>query len=147
MNARELMTPNPQVMTGNEPVSHAARIMRDFDVGLVPVVDDRAHLHLRGVITDRDIAIRCVAERHAFDRAVEDFMTVDHLMTVGPDADVHEVMHVMEDGRVRRLLVVENGRVAGIIAQADLALKEGPREPLKVEHVLERISAPVAVAR
>ena len=52
------------VVTGEDSIRHAAQVMRDRDVGLVPVVDDRAHMHLRGVITDRDIAIRCAAEHH-----------------------------------------------------------------------------------
>jgi CBS domain-containing protein len=145
MNARALMTPHPQVVTAEEPLSHAAQIMRDFNVGIVPVVDDRAHLHARGVITDRDIALRCVAERQGPNRRVGDFMTGNHLYTVSPDADAHEVMDTMERGQVRRVLVVESGRLVGIIAQADLALKEGPREPLKVEEMLERISAPGAL--
>jgi len=58
MVARELMTPEPRVVTGSDPVSHVARLMRDFDIGMVPVVDDAAHRHARGVITDRDIVVR-----------------------------------------------------------------------------------------
>jgi CBS domain-containing protein len=146
MKARDLMTPQPQVVTGSEPVSHAARIMRDFNVGIVPVVDDRAHLHARGVITDRDIVIRCVAEGQPLDRPIEEFMTQGHLETVTPDTSVQEVMRRMGGDQVRRLLVVENRRIVGIIAQADVALKEGPREPLRVEEMLERISEPATVA-
>lgn len=72
-------------------------------------------------------------------------MTLDHLTQVGPDADVLEVMRLMERDQVRRVLVVENGRLIGIIAPADLARKEGPREPLLVEELLERLSAPAPV--
>jgi CBS domain-containing protein len=146
MNARDLMTPQPQVVTGSEPISHAALIMRDFNIGMVPVVDDRAHLHARGVITDRDIVIRCVAEGQTLDRPIEEFMTQGHLETVTPDTSVHEIMRRMSGDQLRRLLVVENGRVVGVIAQADVALKEGPREPLRVEEMLERISEPARVA-
>jgi CBS domain-containing protein len=147
MYARDLMTPNPHVVTGSEPVSHAAQIMRDFNVGMVPVVDDRAHLHARGVITDRDIVIRVVAAKQPLDRPIEEFMTNGHLETVTPDTSVQEVMRRMAGDQVRRLLVVDNERIVGIIAQADVALKEGPRAPLRVEEMLERISEPALLAR
>jgi CBS domain-containing protein len=136
------MTPNPQVTTPDEPVSHAARIMRDHNVGSVPVVDDRAHMHLAGIITDRDIVIRCVAERHSTDCRIGDHMTTDHLDTVTPETAATEVVRLMERDQVRRVLVTERGRLVGIIAQADLALKEGPLQPLVVEEVLERVSSP-----
>jgi CBS domain-containing protein len=96
MNARELMTPDPQVVNADEPVSYAAQLMRDYNIGVVPVVDNRVHLRPVGVLTDRDIAIRCVADRRSLERNVEDFMTIDRLVTVTPDADVAEVMQKME---------------------------------------------------
>lgn len=144
MNARALMTTNPQVVTGEDTVRHAARAMRDRGVGLLPVVDDRAHMHLRGVITDRDIVVRCVSEPPHGECQVEDHMTVAHLDTASPDATVQEVIARMERAQVRRLMVVEAGRLVGVIAQADLALKEGPLEPLRVEALLESISAPAS---
>ena len=74
-------------------------------------------------------------------------MTAVGLATVTADADLAEVIQLMERNQVRRILVTEGGRLAGIIAQADLALKEGPLEPLVVEHMLEMVSAPnLAVA-
>ena len=146
MKARELMTPDPRVLTGDTPVSDAARLMRDLNVGMIPVVDDLAHMHPRGVITDRDIVVRHVAERHAHDCRVDEHMSTGHLDTVAPDADVSELMALMEGQQVRRILVVEGGRLVGIVAQADLALKEGRIEPLRVEKVLERVSAPAMLA-
>ena len=142
MRARDLMTPDPRVVTPDEPVSHATRIMRELNVGCVPVVDDKAHLHLAGILTDRDLVVRCLAERHYRDCRVGDHMTTAGLATVDSDADVAEVVQLMERNQVRRILVTERGRLVGIIAQADLALKDGPLEPLVVEHVLERVSAP-----
>jgi CBS domain-containing protein len=134
------MTPEPQVMTADQLVSEAARIMRDFNVGSVPIVDDRAHMHPRGIITDRDLVVRCMAERHGRDCAVGDHMSSAGLATIDRDADVAEVIQAMERHQVRRLMVTEEGRLVGIIAQADVALREGPLEPLVVEHLLERIS-------
>ena len=148
MKARDIMTPNPAVVTPDAPVSRAAEVMRDLDVGIVPIVDDLASMQLAGVITDRDIAVRCVAQGHDADCRVRDHMTAHAIDTVGPDADVSEVIAKMEGGRVRRIPVVgEERRLVGIIAQADLAVKLGPKEPLEVEHMLERVSEPVPAIR
>ena len=142
MKARDLMTSGMRVVTAQQPVSRAAEIMRDFDVGMVPVVDDPARMHLRGVITDLDVAVRCVAAGHSPTSAVGDYMTPRPLETVSPAAHVHEVMELMKEFRVRRVLVVEGDRLVGVISQADLARREGPVEPLEMEKVLERISEP-----
>ncbi|HEU0012588.1 MAG TPA: CBS domain-containing protein [Longimicrobium sp.] len=142
MNARDLMTPDPAVVTPGDTVRRAAEVMRDQGVGLVPVVDGSGRMHLRGVITDRDVAVRCTAAGHGPGGLVGMYMTTQPLHTVAPGADVHEVMQAMKDDRVRRVLVTEGGRLVGIIAQADLARREGPMEPVEVERVLERISEP-----
>ena len=105
MSARSLMTANPVVVTGKESIRRAAQLMRDHDVGMVPVVDDRAHMHVRGVITDRDIAIRCAAEHHPAECSVNDHMTMGHLDTVALDASTEEVIRLMERDQVRRILV------------------------------------------
>jgi CBS domain-containing protein len=148
MKARDIMTANPAVVTPDAPIAQAAGIMRDLDVGIVPVVDDTSSMHLEGVITDRDIAVRCVAQRHAPTCHVSDHMTARNIDTVTPDADIGEVIAMMEQERVRRIPVVDEARrLVGIIAQADLALKLGPIEPLEVEKVLERVSEPVPALR
>jgi CBS domain-containing protein len=142
MSARTLMTANPVVVTGKDSVRWAAQVMRDRDVGILPVVDDRAHMHLRGLITDRDITVRCTAGHHGGECRVEDHMTRGPLDTVSSEASIAEVIRLMERDQVRRVLVTEGQRLVGVIAQADLALKAGPVEPLRVEALLERISAP-----
>lgn len=146
MLARDLMTPDPKVVTAGDPLANAAIIMRDMDVGSVPVVDDLAHMHPVGVITDRDIVLRCVAERHGDACRVRDHMTYGPLAAVGATSLASEAILKMKANQVRRVLVTENGRLVGIIAQADLALKEGPLAPLVVEQVLERVSAPARQA-
>jgi CBS domain-containing protein len=144
MKARDIMTPDPSVVTPQQPIAHAAEIMRERDVGMVPVVDDLSNLRLEGVLTDRDIAIRCVAFGHDGSCRVQDHMTTDGLDVVRADADISEVITKMETDRVRRIPVVDDGsRIVGIIAQADLAVKIGPKDPTLVEEVLERISEPV----
>jgi CBS domain-containing protein len=142
MKARDLMTPYPAVVTFCDPLSRAAEIMRDCDVGMVPVVDDPLAMHLRGVITDRDIAVRCVAPRHGGRCTVGAHLTGAPLATVEPDADVQEVMERMKEYQVHRVLVTQDGRLMGVIAVADLARMEGPLDPLQVESVLEYLSAP-----
>jgi CBS domain-containing protein len=140
MKARDIMTPSPEVVLPHESVVRAAEIMRDCQVGFVPVVDDRESLQLLGVITDRDIAVRHVAERHSRDCSVQDHMTTDRLATAAPDMDVDEVYELMEAEQVRRIPVTERGRIVGVIAQADVAVKESHTDD--VARVVERISEP-----
>lgn len=143
MKARDIMTSDPCVITRSESIARAAEIMRDLNVGIVPVVDDSSSMRLLGVITDRDIAIRCVAKRHGTSCTVGDHMTSSHLDTVHPDDDVDAAITLMERDQVRRILVVSNdNRLTGVIAQADLATKVGPKDPRKIEEVLERVSSP-----
>jgi CBS domain-containing protein len=145
MLARDIMTRDPRVVTPDEPIAHAATIMRDLDVGIVPVVNDKVHMHLEGVLTDRDIVVRCVALQHNGHCRVRDHMTSDHLATVRPDTEIHQVIDLMERGRIRRIVVVdEDNHLVGIIAQGDLAVKLGPKEPLEIEELVERISVPTA---
>jgi CBS domain-containing protein len=148
MNAGDLMTSHPRVLTADETVTRAATLMRDLGIGCLPVVDDLERLRPIGLITDRDIVVRCVAQGHVQGCRVGEHMTPGTLDTVTKEADVAEVMSLMERDQVRRILVTDEGRLVGIIAQADLALKDGPLDPVRVEQVLERVSAPaVPLAR
>lgn len=140
MRARDAMTPDPRFVTLDGTVSEAASIMRDVDVGLIPVVENAESRRLEGVITDRDIAVRHVAERHGDDCRVEAHMSKD-LTTVSPDDDTDDVMHHMRRHRVRRIPVVEDGsRLVGIVAQADLVVKLGSDGTAEVEETIEAIS-------
>lgn len=143
MQARDIMTPDPSVVTPQDPIARAAEVMRERNVGMVPVVDDPSNMRLEGVVTDRDIAVRCVAAGHDGSCPVRDHMSTDDLDVVRADADISEVIDKMETDQVRRIPVVADGsRLVGIIAQADLAVKLGPKDPTLVEEVLERISEP-----
>ena len=138
MKARDLMTSNPECVTPDESLQRAAQIMRDQDVGAVPVVDDRTSMRLTGVITDRDITIRHVAEGHKGNETVRDHMS-SNVRSVGPDATSDEVLTAMREAQVRRVPVVEDGgRLVGIIAQADIAT-EGVGDR-KVGETVEQIS-------
>ncbi|MGH7468917.1 MAG: CBS domain-containing protein [Longimicrobiales bacterium] len=145
MRARDIMTGNPQYVTTQDSVQRAAQIMRDNDIGMVPAVDDRESCRLRGVLTDRDIAVRCVAENRNGDSRVIDLMSRD-LVTARPDDQLEEVMDRMKAEQVRRIPVIDDGdRLLGIIAQADIAL-EGPGDQATAT-VVERISEPGRRAR
>lgn len=140
MKAREIMTAEVECVTRQDSLSRAAQIMRDADIGAVPVVDDRQSMKLVGVITDRDIAIRHVAGDNAAECSVGDHMTSGRLHTVRPDDDVDDVLRTMKAEQVRRIPVTENDRIVGIIAQADIAINgEGDRE---TGDVVEKISEP-----
>jgi CBS domain-containing protein len=145
MKARDIMTSNPEVVTRDETVTRAAQIMRDHDIGLVPVVEDRASMRLSGVITDRDIAVRFVAEGRTDAATVGDLMSAGAISAVDPDADVSEVMDRMKRDQIRRVPVCEDQRIVGIIAQADLAT-QGPGDR-KTGDVVEKISAPAGRSR
>jgi CBS domain-containing protein len=142
MKARDVMTSNPEVVTPQDTVTRAAQIMRDLGVGVIPVVDDRSSMRLQGIITDRDIAIRHVAQECPTTCTVGQHMTSQKIDAVGPDADIDDVVEVMERDQIRRVPVLEEGyRLVGIIAQGDLATR-GVKEKT-VGEVVERISEPV----
>ena len=120
---RDLMTSNPCAIDADRPVAYAARMMRDEDVGLAPIVDGKK---LIGTLTDRDIAIRVVAEgKDPESTKVRDVASTD-LVTVDPQQDLDEALRLMAQHQVRRLPVVEeDGRLVGIVAQADVAREAG----------------------
>jgi CBS domain-containing protein len=122
MKAHEIMTSKPEVVTPQDPISRAAQIMRDKDVGLVPVVRDTSSMMLEGVITDRDVAVRHVADCHTSDCSVASHMSREHISAVDQSDDVQTVLATMERAEVRRVPVTDkNGKLVGIIAQADIA--------------------------
>lgn len=143
MNVTDLMTVDPSCVLPDDPLAVAARIMRAVNIGIVPVINNRRERRLIGVITDRDIAIRCVAEGHEGGCTVGEHMTMAPLHTVSVDADVSAVIALMEWQQVRRIPVVaENGRLCGIITQADVVRGVGPSRPVEIERMLARLSAP-----
>jgi CBS domain-containing protein len=147
MQVSEIMTVNPSCVTADDSLAVAARIMRALDIGIIPVVTNRKERRLIGVITDRDIAVRCVADGHDPDCAVRDHMTTAPLHTVSVDAGADEVIALMEWQQVRRIPVVAAAdRLCGIVTQADLARGVGPGRPVLIERMLARVSAPVSSA-
>jgi CBS domain-containing protein len=131
----EVMTSKLCAIDTEKSVAHAAKMLRDEDVGLAPIVEgDR----LIGTLTDRDIAIRVVAEgRDPESTMVREVASTD-LVTVDPQQDLGEALRLMAEHQVRRLPVVEDdGRLVGIVAQADIARQ---RDDATTGEVVEQIS-------
>jgi CBS domain-containing protein len=119
---REAMTSNPCSIDATQTVAYAARMMRDEDVGVAPIVEGDK---LVAVLTDRDIAIRVVAEGKDPQATKVDEVASREIVTVDPDQDLDEALRLMAQHQVRRLPVVEeDGRPVGILSQADVA-REG----------------------
>ena len=136
MRCSEIMTKSVKTAASTMSLRDVAAIMRDGDMGAVPVVDNGK---LIGIVTDRDIVVRCVAEGKADASIVVDAMTTE-LFTVRPDDFAFEAIRLMGDKQVRRIPVVgTNGELAGIISMADVALEmEDERE---IAETLEEISS------
>ena len=143
MKARDIMTANPRTVTPDESVSRAAEIMREADVGVVPVVEDSGSMRLAGLVTDRDIALRIVAEGRDNTATVREIMS-SGLATVRPDDDLDRVTELMKSEQVRRIPVCDGDRLVGIIAQADVAREGRDR---KTGDVVEQISEPDRTGR
>jgi CBS domain-containing protein len=131
---RDLMTSNPTTCDSSATVADAAKLMAKEDVGPIPVIDgDR----LVGLVTDRDIVVRVVAEgRDPSSTKLTDIVSSD-LKTVSPNDDLDTALQTMASAQVRRLPVVEDGRLVGIVAQADVARKG---EDTRTGEVVEQIS-------
>lgn len=139
MKAQEIMTTNPSCVTPDTPLDEAARLMKDQNIGMLPVVETDDSDQLVGVVTDRDITIRHVAEGHTSVCSVKEAMT-SHVATARPDSNVEEVMDLMGREQVRRIPIVdERGALVGVVAQADIVL-EGDEK--KAGRTVEKISQP-----
>jgi CBS domain-containing protein len=129
------MTPNPITVPPSASIQEAARIMRDKDTGVVPIVEDGRPV---GLVTDRDIVVRAVADGGArLDGRVRDIATTE-LVTLEPDLSTEEAARLMGERQVRRVLVCEDDRLVGIASIGDLAVKEG--RDRRIGDTLEDIS-------
>jgi CBS domain-containing protein len=138
MDIRSVMTANPATCTPDATLRQAAQMMKEHDCGQIPVVgQDRQPV---GVITDRDIAVRAVAQGNDMANArVSDYMTAP-VTTVPDTCDLEQVAKVMEQGQIRRVVVVDGkGCVAGIVAQADIALA-GHKD--RTAEIVKQVSEP-----
>jgi CBS domain-containing protein len=138
----EAMTPGVQSVTLTQSLADAAEIMKQNDVGSLPVVDDDRRLV--GILTDRDIVLRAVAERVDPQSIKVGEVASRDTVTVEPEQDLDEALLLMAQHQVRRLPVVEQARLVGILAQADAAIDAKER---KAGEMLEQISQPTSTER
>lgn len=144
MRVRELMTSNPACCTPGTPLEDVGRMMMRCDCGEIPVVDNRESMRPIGVITDRDIVIRAVAEgRNPLELQAADCMT-EPCITVSEKASIMDCIHLLEEHQIRRIPVIdESGRCTGIVSQADVARR--------IDHhaaeILKQVSQPMEAHR
>ena len=134
-NARDIMTPDIECVGENETLADAARKMRDLNVGAMPICgeDDR----LKGMVTDRDIVVRCVAEGGDPQTVRAGSLGEGKPVTIGADDSVEEALQTMKEHKVRRLPVIDGHRLVGMVSQADIARNI---DPSRVGDVVEAIS-------
>ena len=142
MKIQDIMTKDPSCVTPDATVREAAQVMKREDVGVVPVINADADKRLVGIVTDRDIAIRCVAEgKDGASCRVRDVMSSDDLTTCSFSDDVEQVMDAMRTEKVRRIPIVdERGSLVGIVSQADVLRKT--RDMNRAGETVEEISEP-----
>ena len=121
MKIRDVMTPNPKTVSPNDTIQTAARVMQAEDTGAVPVVNNGQVL---AVVTDRDIVVRVVAEGGSLSSPVSSIATKS-VVCATPDMSTREASDLMSEHQIRRLPVIENDRLVGIVSLGDLAVKEG----------------------
>ena len=133
---KDVMTSNPCSIDADKSVAYAAKMMRDEDVGLAPIVEGDK---LIGMLTDRDIAIRVVAEGRNPDQVKVRDVASKQVVTIDPQQDLDEALRIMAKHQVRRLAVVEeDGKLVGVVAQADVAREGDDKQTGKlVEEISE----------
>jgi CBS domain-containing protein len=135
-NARDIMTGSAECITVNDTLVDAARKMRDLHVGALPICGEDNRL--AGVVTDRDIVVKCVADGGDPSSTKVSDLAEGKPVTVGADDSVEEVLRTMTEHHVRRLPVIDGHELVGIVSQADVA-KNLPEE--RVGDLVEAISS------
>jgi CBS domain-containing protein len=123
----EIMTRDPRTVDAKATIADAARVMRDSDIGDVVVVEDG---QVSGIVTDRDIVIRAVADARDSDSTTVADVCTTGVETIEPDASVDDAVRLMREKDIRRLPVTESGRPVGIVSLGDLAVEREPDSAL-----------------
>lgn len=133
--ARDLMTPGAECVQANETLVDAARKMRDLDVGALPICGEDNRL--KGVLTDRDIVVRCIADGKSPSDTKASDLAQGKPVTIGADDSAEEALKTMSQHQIRRLPVIDGQRLVGMLSQADVA-RALPNE--QVGEMLEEVS-------
>lgn len=137
---REIMTSDVVTINETQSVQEAAALMSQHNIGSVPVVNSNGQMV--GIVTDRDITLRTTAQGESAQTPVSQVMTAQKIVQGTPDMDVHEAANLMAQQQIRRLPVVENGQVTGMVALGDLAVQN--QYANEAEQALQNISTPSA---
>lgn len=136
MKISEVMTTDLITLNQNSSVQECAQLMKKFNIGTCLLTNGNK---LAGILTDRDIVLRLIADDlSASDSKCKDFMTPSPV-SVSPDTDVHEAATIMAEHQIRRLPVIQNGALVGIVTLGDLAVETDK----EAERVLEQVSKPI----
>src|SRR5512142_3145819 len=135
MKIRDIMVSDVETAEPDDTLDELAMMMREQDVGAIPVVEDG---ELIGIVTARDIVVRCIAEGKDPSEVAADEVISGDLQTVEPEADVDEARRIMAQHQIRRLPVIEKGLLVGMVSLGDLAVKTGQEE--EIADTLEDIS-------
>ena len=120
MKIKDIMTTHPHVLTETSTIKEAAELMYKNDIGAIPIIDTK-HEKLKGIITDRDIIMRCISQNLDSNATeVKDIMTKD-VISVCPENAVTESSRIMAKNKIRRLPVCENGKVVGMVSLGDIS--------------------------
>lgn len=118
--ASEIMTPSPRCIGENDSLRIAASVMADLDIGSLPICGEDSRL--KGMLTDRDIVVGAIATGMDPETTPAGALAKGKPVTVGANDDVHVALHLMQEHQVRRLPVIEDHLLVGIVSQADVAL-------------------------
>jgi len=141
MRVQDIMTARPACCTKDTSLTDVARLMEDQDCGAIPVVAGNNDGHVIGIVTDRDIVCRTLADgKDPFQMAAGDCMSLD-VVTVRGNADLNDAVRLMQEHKIRRLPVVDDGGVlAGMVAQADVARQTRKEQ---AADLVKQVSQPV----
>ena len=135
--ARDLMTPDPTCVKEGQTLAEAARMLRDLDIGSMPICGDDNRL--TGMLTDRDIVVKCIASGGDPNTVTAGELAEGKPVTIGADDDIRDALRMMQEHQVRRLPVIDGHDLVGIIAQADVARELSPDQTAET---VEQISEP-----
>jgi CBS domain-containing protein len=137
MKVKDIMTTDPASLSSDDTIEKAAQLMKQYDVGSIPVCSQD---HVVGIVTDRDITLRCVATgQDVKQQKVCDIMT-ENPVVGNPDMNVDDAVKIMSEKQIRRLPIVDNNSLVGIVALGDISLE--PALSDNAEDALKNISEP-----
>lgn len=137
VKVKDIMTTNIATLSSDDSIEKAAQMMKQYDVGSIPVCNNR---EIVGIVTDRDITLRSVAAgQDSKQQKVREVMTLNPAVG-NPEMNVHDVTRIMSEQQIRRLPIVEDNNIVGIVALGDISLEPILKD--NAEDALKRISEP-----